>query len=104
MPGAHVPADAGGNNADRAGAGDQYVFADQVKLQGAVGGVAKGVEESSEFRRDAVRYRPQVAGRHHHVFGEGAVALNADADGVGAQMLAPGAAVAAMPAHHVALG
>src|SRR3546814_4094471 len=48
--------------------------------------------------------RPQVAGRHHDVFGERAVAVHADADGVRAQVLLAGAAVAAVAADDMALG
>src|SRR5690606_36361121 len=63
-----------------------------------------GVEERGQFRRDLVGDRPQVGGRHHDVLGEGAVAVDADADGVRAQVLAAAAAVAAMAADDVAFG
>jgi hypothetical protein len=101
---AHVLGDAGGDDADRAGAGDQHVLADQVELQRAVRGVAVGVEERGQLGGDLVGDRPQVGGRHGHVFGERTVAVHADAHRVRAQVLAPGAAVAAVAAHDVALG
>src|SRR3546814_13310605 len=70
----------------------------------AVRGVAVGVEERGQLARDLVGDRPQVAGRHHDVFGERAVAVHADADGVRAQVLLAGAAVAAVAADDMALG
>src|SRR5690606_8395876 len=101
---ADVLADARGHHPDRAGAGDQHVLANHVEFQRAVRGVAVGVEEGREFGRDLVGNRPQVGGRHDDVFGERAVAVDADADGVGAQVLLAGAAVAAVAADDVALG
>ncbi len=97
-------ADAGGNHPDRAGAGDQHVFADHVELQRAVGGVAERVEERGQLAGDLVGDGPQVAGRHQHVFSEGAIAVHADAHRVRAQVLATAAAVAAVAADDVALG
>src|SRR5690606_30784354 len=104
VAGADVLADAGGHDPDRAGAGDEHVLADHVELERAVRGVPVGVEEGGQLARDLVGDRPQVAGRHHDVLREGAVAVHADANRVGAQVLAPGAAVAAVAADDVALG
>src|SRR3546814_5757983 len=93
----------GSDDADRAGAGDQYVLADHVELQRAMRGVAERIEECGKFGGNFVWNRPQIAARHHHIFGERAVAVDADADRVRAQMRAAGAAVAAMPADDMAL-
>src|SRR5690606_95573 len=93
-----------GHDADRTGTGDQHVLADHVELQRAVRGVAVGVEERGQFAGDLVGDRPQVAGRHHDVLGERAIAVDADADGVRAQVLLAGTAVAAVPADDVAFG
>ena len=41
---------------------------------------------------DLVGQRPQITGRRHDIFGESAVAVNADAYGIGTQMMFPGAA------------
>ena len=101
---ADVLADARGDDADRAGAGDQHVLAHHVEFQRAVRGVAVGIEERGQFAGDLVRDRPQVAGRHDDVLGERAVAVDADADRVRAQVLAAAAAVAAMAADDVAFG
>jgi hypothetical protein len=48
-----VLADAGGDDADRAGAGDQHVLADDVELQRAVRGVAVGIEEGGQLARES---------------------------------------------------
>ena len=96
-------ADAGGDDPDRAGTGDQHVFADDVELQRAVRGVAVGVEEGGQLGWNLVGDRPQIRCRHRHVFGECAVAVDADAHCIRAQVRAPAAAVAAMPADDMAL-
>ena len=66
--------------------------------------VAVGIEECGQFRRNLIRYRPQVRRRHGDVFGKRAVAVHADADRVRAQVLLAGAAVAAHAADDVAFG
>ncbi len=99
-----VLADAGGDDADRAGAGDQDILTDQVEFQRTMGSIAVRIEERGQLGRDLVRNRPQVRGRHRHVLGERAVAVYADADRVRTQMLAASAAVAAMAADDVAFG
>jgi hypothetical protein len=93
-----------GDDADRAGAGDQHVLADQVELERAVRGVAVRIEESGELGRNLVRDRPQVRGRHRDVLGERAGAVDADADRVRTQVLLAGAAVAADAADDMAFG
>jgi hypothetical protein len=104
VAGAEIAADAGGDDADGAGAGDQHVLADDVERQRAVGGVAVGIEEGGDLRGDLRRDQPQVLRGHADVFGEGAVAVDADAAGMGAEMAAAGAAVAALAAGEVAFG
>src|SRR3546814_4059749 len=44
-------ADTGSDDADRAGAGDQYVLADHVELQRAMRGVAERIEECRSAER-----------------------------------------------------
>ena len=66
--------------------------------------VAERVEDGSDVQVDLGQVRPEVAGRHHDELGEGAVTLDADPNGVGAQRPAAGHAVAAAPAHDVPLG
>ena len=98
-----VPGDGDRHQADGAGAGDQHVLADQREAQGGVHGVAEGVEDGAELRGDGrVWWHPDVGLGDHHVLGEGAVALDADADGADAHLPAAGAAVAADAADDVA--
>src|SRR5690606_20195968 len=99
-----VLADASSNDADRARAGYQHVLADHVELQRAMRRIPVRVEERGQLGWDLVRDRPQVGSRHHDVLGERAITVDADADRVRAQVLAPAAAVAAMTADDVALG
>ncbi len=101
---ADVLADTGRHHPDRAGAGDEHVFAHHVELQRAMRGVAVGVEKRSQLAGDLIGNGPQVGCGHDDVFGERAVAVHADADRVRAQMLFPSAAISAMPAHDVAFG
>jgi len=99
-----MAADAGGDDADRPGTGNEHVFADQVVLQGTVRGIAEGVKKCRQFGRNGIRNRPKIAGRHDHVFSKSTIAVDADADGVGAQMLLAGATVTTHTADDVALG
>ena len=55
MARADVPRNRGGHDADRAGAGDQHVFADQVERQRGVRRVAERIEDRREVVRDVVR-------------------------------------------------
>ena len=91
------------HDADRAGAGDEDVLAEHPELQGRVHGIAEGVEDRGDVEVDLVGVPPGVHRGQGDVLGEGAVALDADADGVGAQVPAAGQAVAAPAADDVAL-
>src|SRR5699024_6325364 len=71
-------------------------------------GVAERVEDGAELGADqllaaVVLVHPHVLVREGHVLGEGAVALDPDGAGADAHLTATGTAVAAHPAHHVAL-
>ena len=90
------------HQADRAGARDQNVFGHEAKLRGRVHGVAERVEDGRDVEVDLRQVRPQVSRGHDDELGESAVALHADADGVGAQGSAAGHAVAAAPTDDVA--
>ena len=72
MPGADVAGDGAGHNADRAGAGDQHVFADEIEGERGVDRVAEGIEDRAEFIVDVVRQRHDVESGNLHIFGEGA--------------------------------
>ena len=102
VAGADVPGDRRRHDADRSGAGDQHVFADQVERQRRMRRVAERVENRRQVIGDVVGDLERVERGDHQVFGERALAVDADADGVAAQMAAPGAAVAAEAAGDVA--
>ena len=101
--GAHMAADGGGHDADGPGPGNQHVLADQVEGQRRVGGVAQGIEDGGDVVADVVGQGKGVDRRDRQVLGEAARPVDPDAHGVAAQMPAPGPAVAAMAAGHVAL-
>ena len=68
-----------------------------------VHGVAEGIEDRGDVEVDARRVLPDVRHRQRDVLGERARAVDADALGVGAEVPAPGHAVAAAAAHEVPL-
>ena len=102
-PGARVLADAHGDDADGASAGDEHVLAHQVEHEGRVGGVAEGVEEGDHVLVQLGVDDDDVAGGDAHVLREGAVPIHAHAVGVLAPLDVAGVAVAAVAAGDVAL-
>ena len=94
----------GSHDPDRPGAGDQHVLRDQPELGRGVDRVAERIEDRRHVEVDLGEVRPQVAGRHDDELGEGAIALDSDADGVCAQGAAARHAVAAAAADDVAFG
>ena len=101
--GADVAGDRGRHQADRPGAGDQHVLADERERQGGVHGVAQRVEHRGEVGVHALRVLPHVGLGDHDVLRERAVPVDADARGVDAQVPSARAAVAAVAADHVPL-
>ena len=89
--------------ADRPGAGDEHVLADQVERQRRVHGVAQRVEDGQGVERDPLVRRPHVDRREREVLGEGAGSGRADAHAVRTEVTATGAAVAAVAADDVPL-
>ena len=89
--------------ADRPRAGDEHVLADQVERQRRMHGVAQRVEDGQGVERDPLGRRPHVDRRERQVLGEGAGGGHADAQAVGAEVTATGAAVAAVAADDVPL-
>ena len=92
-----------GHDPDRAGPGDQDVFAQHVELEGRVDGVAERVEDRLHVARDIRVMGPDVGHRQRQVLGERAGPVDADPLRVLAQVPAPRQAVAAPAADHVAL-
>jgi hypothetical protein len=92
-----------GQAADRPGAGDEHILADQVERQRRVHRIAQRVEDGEGVERDPLVRRPDVDRRKRHVLGEGAGSGRSDADAVRAEMTPTGAAVAAVAADDVPL-
>ncbi len=101
--GADVARDRRRHDADRPGAGDQHVLAYQVEGERGMRCIAEGIEDRRQVATDVVRDLERVEGGNGEIFGEGAGAVHADANGVAAKMPTPGAAVAAIAAGDVAL-
>ena len=72
VPRADVARHGAGHDADRPGAGDQHVLADEIVGQRGVDGVAERIEDRADFVVHLIGQRHDVEGRHAHVFGEGA--------------------------------
>src|SRR5437762_10392753 len=66
-------------------------------------GVAERVEDGGDVIRDRIAESEGVVGRNRQVLGEGTRAVDADADGIAAQVAAAGTTVAAVTAGDVAL-
>ncbi len=63
--------------------------------------IAERIKDSGQLVRDVVRQLEGVERGDHQIFGKGARTVDANANGVAAQMSAPGAAVAAVTAGDV---
>ncbi len=100
---AHVPRHGGRHDADRPGAGDQHVFADEVEREGRMHGIAERIQDGAELVVDVVGQRHDVEARHLDVFGEGARNIDPDAAGLGIEMEAAATRGAALHADDVAL-
>ena len=85
------------------GAGDQHVLPEHGERERRVHGVAEGIEDRGDIQVDARRVLPDVRHGQRDELGERARAIDADALGVRAEVPAAGHAVAAAPAHEVAL-
>ena len=88
---AGVTCDGGGHHADGASPGDQHVLAQQVELLRRVHSIAERIEDGTDLIGDVVGQFDDVEGRGHDEFGEGALAVYADALGRGIQMEVTGA-------------
>ncbi|MCY1356045.1 hypothetical protein D9M69_424840 [compost metagenome] len=91
------------HDADRPGAGDEHVLADEIEGKGGVHGIAERVEDRRDLVGHVVRDRHDVIFRQADELAEGTRAVDADAERVAAQMPAAGAAVAAFAADDMAL-
>ena len=103
MAGADVARDRASHDADRSGAGDQHVLADEIERERGVDRVAERIEDRAELVVDIVGQRHDVERGHPHIFGEGAWDVDADAARFGIEMIAPAAGGSASHPDHVAL-
>uniref|UniRef100_A0A0N5A4M9 NAD-specific glutamate dehydrogenase n=1 Tax=Parastrongyloides trichosuri TaxID=131310 RepID=A0A0N5A4M9_PARTI len=94
----------GGHHADRAGASDQHVLAQQVELLRRVHGVAERVQDRADLIGHVVRQFDDVERRGHHIFGERALTVHADAARVRVQMKVTGAGRFGVQVDDVPLG
>ena len=102
MPRAAITRDSHRHDADRSGAGDEYILAHDVEGERGVRCVA---ERDRESRRPRRRWRGElehVAGGKRQILRERTRAIHADTQRVAAQVAPAGAAVAAMSAGDVA--
>src|SRR5690348_9077249 len=101
MPGARMPHHADRHDADRARAGDEHVLAEDVKREGRMDGISKGVKDGLHVARDVAIVMPYVAHRNGDVLGEGARTVHTDSLRVLAEVPPAGEAVAAAAADYV---
>jgi hypothetical protein len=92
-----------GHDADRPGAGDQHVLADEVEGERGMDRVAERIEDRAELVVDVVGQRHDVERRHPHVIREGAGDVDADAARLGVEMIAAAACGPALHPDHMAL-
>jgi hypothetical protein len=99
---AGVVRDGGGHDADRAGAGDQHVLAEDREGERGVDRVAEGIEDGGNVERDGLVVAPDVGHRQRDVLRERAGAVHADPLRMRADMATSGEAVATAAADDVA--
>ena len=92
-----------GEDADRAGARDEHVLADQVEPQCGVGGVAERIEDRGDVVADVCGHDEDVVGGDDDVIGERTWTRDADAGVVVAELAAATLAVTAVAAGDVTL-
>mmetsp|Transcript_19346 Transcript_19346/g.53121 ORF Transcript_19346/g.53121 Transcript_19346/m.53121 type:complete len:273 (-) Transcript_19346:175-993(-) len=102
-PSADMLGQSGSHDPDGTSARDEYVLAHEVEGECGVRRVPEGVQYRGHLVGDAFGDRENVHRRDAQVFCERALAIHADADGVAAKVSDSRAAIAAMPAHDVAL-
>ena len=93
--------DRGRHGADRAGAGDQHVFAQHRERQGRMHRVAERIENGRDVAIDGRIVQPDIGHGQRDVLGKRAGPIHADPLGVLAEMPAASQAVAAAAADHM---
>ena len=89
---------------DRAGAGDEHIFADEIEGERGVNGVAQRIRTGDHIERNFRIAAPEICVRNGDVFRETARPIHADAFGVRTKMAPAGEAISAMSTDDVAFG
>src|SRR4051794_2398482 len=93
-----------GHATDRAGAGDQDIFADELEGKGGVNGVAERVRTRNYVQGNARIATPKIRGWDRNIFSESSRPVHADPFRVWTKMPPSGQAIAAMSANDVSFG
>ena len=88
---------------DRARAGDEHIFADEIEGERGVNGVAQRIRTGNNIERDLRIAAPEIGVRHGDIFRETAGTIDADPFRVRAKMPPAGQAIPAMTTNDVAL-
>ncbi len=98
---AGVSYNGGGHQTDRAGTGDQDVFAKYGEGECCVNRITEGIKDGGDIAIDTVMVMPDVGHGQCDIFGEGARTIDADTLSFGAEVSATGETVTAASADHV---
>ena len=90
------------HDADRTGTGDQHIFSYKVAGKGGVGGISERIEDGGNVIRNGIGHYKGIHGGYAEVFGKTSLPVDADTDGVAAEMSSSCPAVAAVSAGDVA--
>jgi hypothetical protein len=91
------------HDADGPGTCNKNVFAEYRKSERSMDGVAERIEDGGNFVRHTRAVDPDVGHRQNDIFREGAISIDADAEGVGTEVATTGQAVATASTDDVAL-
>lgn len=101
VAGTGVFRDRGGHNADRAGSGDEHVFAEHFEFESGVDGVAERIEDRGDVEVDLGLVLPNIGLWDGDELGEPAVRVYANPTGISAKGTLAGHAVSAASANQV---
>lgn len=97
-----MASDGGRHRSDRPSSGDQYIFSEDRKGEGGVDCIAERIEYGRDIEVNSRGVVPDIRHWQGQVFREGAGTIDADALRVGAEMAAPGHAIATASAYDMA--
>ncbi len=90
------------HDTDRAGTGDEHVFAKDFERQGSVHGVAERIEYRRDIEIDVFVVFPDIRVRHGHVFGKTAVGIDAVAERIRTFVTTARETITTTPAYQMA--